>query len=169
MPSLELLQSGELPLAAYEPVRGSRKVVSEKRLNRPGADSARRRFEVAHSLPQKVSAKLGYVRRKCGSSSAISIFPIVLIFAIERIVDLFNAVGWWFTFAPNLRRSTPSTLYMVRLAGTVLNEMTPSASVDGEPAGLTAGYELAKNHYKATGARLRQSVCLRRRRVREHF
>jgi glycosyltransferase 2 family protein len=59
---------------------------------------------------------------------------IVLIFAIERIVDLFNTVGWWFTFAPNFRRGTLGTLYMVRLAGTALNEMTPSASVGGEPA-----------------------------------
>jgi hypothetical protein len=54
---------------------------------------------------------------------------IVLIFAIERIVDLLNAVGWWYTFAPNFRRGTLGTLYMVRLAGTALNEMTPSASV----------------------------------------
>jgi NADPH-dependent glutamate synthase beta subunit-like oxidoreductase len=37
------------------------------------------------------------------------------------------------------------------------------------PSRLTADYELAKNHYKVTGARLRQSVCLRRRRVRERF
>jgi len=59
---------------------------------------------------------------------------IVFIFALERIVDLFNAVGWWFTFAPNLRRGTLGTLYMVRLAGTALNEMTPSASIGGEPA-----------------------------------
>jgi uncharacterized protein (TIRG00374 family) len=59
---------------------------------------------------------------------------IVFIFALERIVDLFNAVGWMFTFAPNLRRGTLGTLYMVRLAGTALNEMTPSASIGGEPA-----------------------------------
>jgi glycosyltransferase 2 family protein len=59
---------------------------------------------------------------------------IVLIFVIERIVDLFNTIGWSFTFAPNLRRGTLGTLYMVRLAGTALNEMTPSASIGGEPA-----------------------------------
>ena len=59
---------------------------------------------------------------------------IIFIFALERIVDLFNAVGWWFTFAPNLRRGTLGTLYIVRLAGTALNEVTPSASIGGEPA-----------------------------------
>ena len=53
---------------------------------------------------------------------------LVFIVALERIVDLFNTVGWWFTFSPNLRRGTFSTLYLVRLAGTALNEMTPAAS-----------------------------------------
>jgi hypothetical protein len=46
---------------------------------------------------------------------------IVCIFALERIVDLFNTDGWWYTFAPNLRRGTHGILYMVRLAGTALN------------------------------------------------
>jgi glycosyltransferase 2 family protein len=59
---------------------------------------------------------------------------LVLVVTLERIVDLFNTVGWWFTFAPNFRRGTLGTLYMVRLAGTALNEMVPAASMGGEPA-----------------------------------
>src|SRR5271167_1509961 len=59
---------------------------------------------------------------------------LVFILALERIVDLFNTVGWWFTFAPNLRRGSLGTLYLVRLAGTALNEMVPAASIGGEPA-----------------------------------
>lgn len=59
---------------------------------------------------------------------------LVLVVTLERIVDLFNTVGWWFTFAPNLRRGTLGTLCMVRLAGTALNEMVPAASMGGEPA-----------------------------------
>ena len=59
---------------------------------------------------------------------------IVFIFALERIVDLFNTDGWWYTFAPNLRRGTHGILCLVRLAGTALNEMMPSASIGGEPA-----------------------------------
>lgn len=31
---------------------------------------------------------------------------LVLIVALERIIDLFNAVGWWFTFAPYIPDST---------------------------------------------------------------
>src|SRR5580704_16586215 len=59
---------------------------------------------------------------------------LVFIVALERIIDLFNTVGWWYTFAPNLRRGTLGILYVVRLAGTALNELVPSASVGGEPA-----------------------------------
>ena len=37
---------------------------------------------------------------------------IVFIIGIELIVDLFNTVGWWFTFAPDLRRGTFGILYL---------------------------------------------------------
>src|SRR5271163_5231348 len=59
---------------------------------------------------------------------------LVLVVALERIVDLFNTVGWWFTFAPNLRRGTLGILYLVRLAGSALNQVLPAASMGGEPA-----------------------------------
>ena len=83
-------------------------------------------------------ALFGYLIYETGPASLAAnlelIGPkLVLIVALERIVDLFNTVGWSFTFAPNLRRGTLGTLYMVRLAGTALNEMTP-ASIGGEPA-----------------------------------
>src|SRR5271156_6800948 len=59
---------------------------------------------------------------------------LVLVVALERIVDLFNTVGWWFTFAPNLRRGTLGTLYTVRLAGTC-TERDGACRFDGRRAG----------------------------------
>jgi uncharacterized protein (TIRG00374 family) len=59
---------------------------------------------------------------------------LIFIVALELIVDLFNTVGWWVTFAPNLRRGTFGTVYLVRLAGTALNQVLPAASMGGEPA-----------------------------------
>ena len=59
---------------------------------------------------------------------------IVFIIGIELIVDLFNTVGWWFTFAPDLRRGIFGILYLVRLAGSALNQVLPAASMGGEPA-----------------------------------
>jgi uncharacterized membrane protein YbhN (UPF0104 family) len=84
-------------------------------------------------------ALFGYLLYETGPASLAAnlelIGPkLVFILALERIVDLFNTVGWWFTFAPNLRRGTLGTLYLVRLAGTALNEMVPAASMGGEPA-----------------------------------
>ena len=59
---------------------------------------------------------------------------IVFIIGIELIVDLFNTAGWWLTFAPDLRRGTFGILYLVRLAGSALNQVLPAASMGGEPA-----------------------------------
>jgi uncharacterized protein (TIRG00374 family) len=73
---------------------------------------------------------------------------IVIIVAIELIVDLFNTVGWWFTFAPKFRSGTFGILYLVRLAGSALNQVLPAASMGGEPAKVM----LLRPHMPATAS-----------------
>jgi uncharacterized protein (TIRG00374 family) len=98
-------------------------------------------------------ALLGYLIYETGPASLGANLELVgpklvFIVALERIVDLFNTVGWWFTFAPNLRRGTLGTLYLVRLAGTALNQVLPAASMGGEPAKVM----LLRPHLPATAA-----------------
>ena len=59
---------------------------------------------------------------------------LIVIIALEFVVDGFHTLGWWFTFPPDARRGTYWTLYFVRLAGTALNQTIPAASMGGEPA-----------------------------------
>ncbi|MEA2624349.1 MAG: hypothetical protein QOD06_394 [Candidatus Binatota bacterium] len=58
---------------------------------------------------------------------------LALVIVIELSVDAVNTLGWWFTFAPDDRRMGFGVLYLVRLAGTALNQTLPSASLGGEP------------------------------------
>jgi uncharacterized protein (TIRG00374 family) len=59
---------------------------------------------------------------------------LVIVIAIEFVVDGFHTLGWWYTFPPDTRRGTYWMLYFVRLAGTALNQTIPAASMGGEPA-----------------------------------
>lgn len=59
---------------------------------------------------------------------------LVVIIALEFVVDGFHTLAWWFTFPPEMRRGSYWTLYFVRLAGTALNQTIPAASIGGEPA-----------------------------------
>jgi uncharacterized protein (TIRG00374 family) len=59
---------------------------------------------------------------------------LILIIALEFVVDGFHTVAWWFTFPPEVRGGSYWTLYFVRLAGTALNQTLPAASIGGEPA-----------------------------------
>jgi uncharacterized protein (TIRG00374 family) len=59
---------------------------------------------------------------------------LIVIIALEFIVDGFHTLGWWFTFPPEVRRGSYWTLYFVRLAGTALNQTIPAGSMGGEPA-----------------------------------
>ena len=74
---------------------------------------------------------------------------IVFIIGIELIVDFFNTVGWWLTFAPDLRRGIFGFLYLLRLAGSALNQvLRPPASMGGEPAKVM----LLRQHLPVTAA-----------------
>jgi uncharacterized protein (TIRG00374 family) len=59
---------------------------------------------------------------------------LVVVIALEFIVDGFNTLGWWLTFPPGMRAGTFPKLFFVRLAGTALNATLPAASLGGEPA-----------------------------------
>jgi len=59
---------------------------------------------------------------------------LIVIVALEFVVDGFHTLGWWFTFPPEGRGGSYWTLYFVRLAGTALNQTLPAASMGGEPA-----------------------------------
>jgi uncharacterized protein (TIRG00374 family) len=59
---------------------------------------------------------------------------LISIVALELVVDGFNTLGWWFTFPGDVRRGSFRTLFLVRLAGTALNQTLPAASMGGEPA-----------------------------------
>ena len=58
---------------------------------------------------------------------------LLAIIAIEFVVDVFNTLGWFFSLPPQLRRGQFGRLYLVRLAGTALNQTIPAASMGGEP------------------------------------
>jgi len=72
--------------------------------------------------------------RSIASNLALIGGGLVIVVALEFIVDGFHTIGWWFTFPPALRNRTFAKLFFVRLAGTALNHTLPAASVGGEPA-----------------------------------
>ena len=78
---------------------------------------------VYESGPARIAADLQSVGR-----------GLIVVIAIEFVVDGFHTLGWWYTFPPDARRGTYWTLYFVRLAGTALNQTIPAASMGGEPA-----------------------------------
>lgn len=98
-------------------------------------------------------ALFGYLIYETGPASLATnleqIGPkIVFIIGLELIVDLFNTLGWWFTFAPQFRRGTFGILCLVRLAGSALNQVLPAASMGGEPAKVM----LLRPHLPVTAA-----------------
>jgi putative membrane protein len=58
---------------------------------------------------------------------------LAIVVLLEAALNLTNTAGWWFTFAPEERKASLSHLFLVRLAGTALNQTLPSATVGGEP------------------------------------
>ena len=58
---------------------------------------------------------------------------LLAIIAIEFIVDFFNTLGWLFTLSSPHRRGQFGRLFLVRLAGSALNQAIPVASLGGEP------------------------------------
>ncbi len=78
---------------------------------------------VYESGPMRVASDLQSVGR-----------GLIVIIALEFVVDGFHSLAWWFTFPPETRRGMYWTLYFVRLAGTALNQTIPAASMGGEPA-----------------------------------
>ena len=59
---------------------------------------------------------------------------LLVIIALEFVIDAFNTIGWWFTLPVAERTGTCRRLFWVRCAGNALNETTPAASLGGEPA-----------------------------------
>ncbi len=59
---------------------------------------------------------------------------LIVILALEFVIDAFNTLGWWFTLPVDERAGNYCRLFWVRCAGSALNESTPAASVGGEPA-----------------------------------
>ena len=59
---------------------------------------------------------------------------LIVILALEFVIDAFDTLGWWFTLPVAEREGTYRRLFWVRCAGSALNESTPAASVGGEPA-----------------------------------
>lgn len=58
---------------------------------------------------------------------------IAVIVGLELAVDAVNTMGWRLTFAPSDRTVSLPTLFLVRLAGTAVNQAVPAATVGGEP------------------------------------
>ncbi len=59
---------------------------------------------------------------------------LLVILALEFVIDAFDTLGWWFTLPVGQREGVYRRLFWVRCAGNALNESTPAASVGGEPA-----------------------------------
>ncbi len=59
---------------------------------------------------------------------------LLVILALEFVIDAFNTLGWWLTLPVAERAGTYRRLFWVRCAGSALNESTPAASLGGEPA-----------------------------------
>ena len=59
---------------------------------------------------------------------------LLVILALEFVIDAFDTLGWWFTLPVGQRAGAYRRLFWVRCAGNALNESTPAASVGGEPA-----------------------------------
>jgi uncharacterized protein (TIRG00374 family) len=78
---------------------------------------------IYESGPSRIAADLQSVGR-----------GLIVVIAIEFVVDGFHTLGWWYTFPPEARRGSYWMLYFVRLAGTALNQTVPAASMGGEPA-----------------------------------
>jgi len=58
---------------------------------------------------------------------------LAVLILLELLLDAVNTLGWRFTFPPEERHVSFSTLYLIRLAGTAFNQAVPSATVGGEP------------------------------------
>lgn len=84
------------------------------------------------------AALLAYILRRFGSrqvwldlqSIGWCFGPIV---ALELATNAFNALAWWLTFPPRNRRGQLIELFLVRLAGSALNQTIPAAAMGGEP------------------------------------
>ena len=59
---------------------------------------------------------------------------LLVILALEFVIDALNSLGWWFTLPVAQRAGNYGRLFWVRWAGNALNESTPAASLGGEPA-----------------------------------
>ena len=59
---------------------------------------------------------------------------LIVILALEFVIDAFDTLGWWFTLPVGQRERVYRRLFWVRCAGNALNESTPAASVGGEPS-----------------------------------
>ncbi len=75
---------------------------------------------------------------ECGPAAILSDLKLIgpgllAIIAIEFVVDLFNTLGWFFSLPSRHRRGQFGRLFLVRLAGTALNQTIPAASMGGEP------------------------------------
>ncbi len=60
-------------------------------------------------------------------------YGLLVVIAIEFVVDFFNTLGWLFTLPPHHRGERFGRLFLVRLAGTALNQTIPVAGLGGEP------------------------------------
>ncbi len=58
---------------------------------------------------------------------------LAVVILLELGVDAVNTLGWRFTFPRRERHVNFASLFLVRLAGTAVNQSVPSASVGGEP------------------------------------
>jgi len=58
-------------------------------------------------------------------------FPIVLLLACSWHIT--NTIAWSFAFAPDTPRPRLRSLFMAKLAGEAVNQLTPLANLGGEP------------------------------------
>jgi len=59
---------------------------------------------------------------------------VIVIVALEFVTEALNTVGWWFTLSPAHRAGRYARLFWVRSAGNAISDVTPTASLGGEPA-----------------------------------
>ncbi|MGY8822828.1 MAG: lysylphosphatidylglycerol synthase transmembrane domain-containing protein [Candidatus Latescibacterota bacterium] len=58
-------------------------------------------------------------------------FPLVLLLALSWHIT--NSIAWSFAFAPDQKRPRLRSLFMAKLAGEAVNQLTPLANLGGEP------------------------------------
>lgn len=109
-------------------------------LNEAGSRSrSRTSRRLLHALPFAAGiALLAYILYGFGSAQVWNDLRAIgwgcaVIILLELVAGACNAQSWWYTLPRDVRRGALVTLFLVQMAGSALNDMTPAGALYGEP------------------------------------